>query len=215
MAPGSGRSSFLDPALREWQLHEARAPRQRGLSRRTVPARRLRPGPQQALGATLNTVLGLAVLATGAGQALPMNHAGSTTVMVDIDPHWSTFSATRALDRRNGWACRLNTFPTFSATTLTPAPRKVRDPMLSRGMKPSFCWMQPGWFVAGICPMPKSTSGCLLEWAFTEPVASANRSRFPIQRQRQRRARTAQPTPARHHPTPSRHHPHRIHTSIC
>ncbi|MFM7267303.1 MAG: hypothetical protein ACKOZT_01775 [Cyanobium sp.] len=52
--------------------------------------------------ATSAALLGLSWLATTAGHALPMSYAGSTTVMVDIDPHWSTISVTRALDRRNG-----------------------------------------------------------------------------------------------------------------
>jgi hypothetical protein len=52
--------------------------------------------------ATSATLLGFTWLATTAAHALPMGYAGSTTVMVDIDPHWSTVSVTRALDRRNG-----------------------------------------------------------------------------------------------------------------
>ena len=63
---------------------------------------RLLPSPQQALQATLTTCLGFSSLNLLPSHALPMSYAGSTTVMMDVDPHWSTISATKALDRRNG-----------------------------------------------------------------------------------------------------------------
>lgn len=42
-----------------------------------------------------------------------MSYAGSTMVMVDIDPHWSTISVTKALDRRNGIGASVQYIPSM------------------------------------------------------------------------------------------------------
>ena len=42
-----------------------------------------------------------------------MSYAGSTMVMVDIDPHWSTLSITKALDRRNGIGASVQYIPSM------------------------------------------------------------------------------------------------------
>lgn len=61
--------------------------------------------------ATVAVLLGLSSLTSDPVHALPMSYAGSTTVLVDIDPHWSTLSATKALDRRNGIGASVQYIP--------------------------------------------------------------------------------------------------------
>jgi hypothetical protein len=66
---------------------------------------------QHALSETVVVLVGLSSLISDPVYALPMSYAGSTTVMVDIDPHWSTLSATKALDRRNGIGASVQYIP--------------------------------------------------------------------------------------------------------
>ena len=74
---------------------------------------RLLPSTKQALQATLTTCLGFSLLSVLPSHALPMSYAGSTMVMVDIDPHWSTLSITKALDRRNGIGASIQYIPSM------------------------------------------------------------------------------------------------------
>jgi len=68
---------------------------------------------QHALIETVAVLLGLSSLLSDRVYALPMSYAGSTMVMVDIDPHWSTLSITKALDRRNGIGASVQYIPSM------------------------------------------------------------------------------------------------------
>ena len=68
---------------------------------------------QHALIETVAVLLGLSSLISDPVYALPMSYAGSTMVMVDIDPHWSTLSITKALDRRNGIGASVQYIPSM------------------------------------------------------------------------------------------------------
>lgn len=76
-----------------------------------------RDGSDAAAATGLGLVIGAAaaatlhLLAVPAASALPMSYAGSTTVGIDVDPHWSTTWFTRALDRRNGLGMSLQVLP--------------------------------------------------------------------------------------------------------
>ena len=48
-------------------------------------------------------------------RALPMSYAGSTTVGVEVDPHWSSAWFSHALDRRNGLGLSLQVLPANGA----------------------------------------------------------------------------------------------------
>ena len=68
---------------------------------------------QHALIETVAVLVGLSSLLSDPVYALPMSYAGSTMVMVDIDPHWSTLSITKALDRRNGIGASVQYIPSM------------------------------------------------------------------------------------------------------
>ena len=68
---------------------------------------------QHALIETVAVLVGLSSLISDPVYALPMSYAGSTMVMVDIDPHWSTLSITKALDRRNGIGASVQYIPSM------------------------------------------------------------------------------------------------------
>ena len=62
-------------------------------------------------GISLACALGLALGSTPPAWALPMSYAGSTTVGIDVDPHWSTAWFTHAIDRQNGLGMSLQVLP--------------------------------------------------------------------------------------------------------
>lgn len=68
---------------------------------------------QHALIETVAVLVGLSSLISDPVYALPMSYAGSTMVMVDIDPHWSTLSITKALDRSNGIGASVQYIPSM------------------------------------------------------------------------------------------------------
>ena len=68
---------------------------------------------QHALIETAAVLVSLSSLISDPVYALPMSYAGSTMVMVDIDPHWSTLSITKALDRRNGIGASVQYIPSM------------------------------------------------------------------------------------------------------
>ena len=68
---------------------------------------------QHALIETAAVLVSLSSLISDPVYALPMSYAGSTMVMVDIDPHWSTLSITKALDRKNGIGASVQYIPSM------------------------------------------------------------------------------------------------------
>ena len=68
---------------------------------------------QHALIETAAVLVSLSSLISDPVYALPMSYAGSTMVMVDIDPHWSTLSFTKALDRSNGIGASVQYIPSM------------------------------------------------------------------------------------------------------
>ena len=68
---------------------------------------------QHALIETAAVLVSLSSLISDPVYALPMSYAGSTMVMVDIDPHWSTLSITKALDRSNGIGASVQYIPSM------------------------------------------------------------------------------------------------------
>jgi hypothetical protein len=51
-----------------------------------------------------------------------MSYAGSTTVSLEADPHWSVLSVTRAVDRRHGLGASLNLLPSTTTHSAHSAP---------------------------------------------------------------------------------------------
>ena len=68
---------------------------------------------QHALIETAAVLVSLSSLISDPVYALPMSYAGSTMVMVDIDPHWSTLSITKALGRSNGIGASVQYIPSM------------------------------------------------------------------------------------------------------
>lgn len=58
----------------------------------------------------------MVTLLTQPAMALPMSYAGSTTVGVEYDPHWSTFWFSHAMDRRQGLGVSANLLPAQSGS---------------------------------------------------------------------------------------------------
>lgn len=77
------------------------------------PSKHQQPLIQHALIETVAVLVGLSSLISVPVYALPMSYAGSTMVMVDIDPHWSTLSITKALDRSNGIGASVQYIPSM------------------------------------------------------------------------------------------------------
>lgn len=87
----------------------------------------IRPNVPRTAGPTLNAAGSgaaalLLVLQAGGAWGLPMSYAGSTTMLVEADPHWSVLSLTRALDRRNGLGASFNYLPVNNAHNAHDAP---------------------------------------------------------------------------------------------
>ena len=68
---------------------------------------------QHTLIETAAVLVSLSSLISDPVYALPMSYAGSTMVMVDIDPHWSTLSITKALGRSNGIGASVQYIPSM------------------------------------------------------------------------------------------------------
>lgn len=66
-------------------------------------------GLRKAWGAGLG--LGMVVASSGSALALPMSYAGSTTVSMDVDPHWSSLWLSKAISRRHGLGYSVNVLP--------------------------------------------------------------------------------------------------------
>lgn len=67
--------------------------------------------PLRGIGGAVLLWAALACAAAPAARALPMSYAGSTTVGLDVDPHWSSTWFSHAVDRRNGVGLSLQYLP--------------------------------------------------------------------------------------------------------
>lgn len=70
---------------------------------------------QRSCCVSLGIGLGVVVGSSGSAQALPMSYAGSTTVAIDVDPHWSSLWLSKAVSRRQGLGYSVTVLPANSS----------------------------------------------------------------------------------------------------